>query len=601
MATIFKYGAGWTDLDPLQIEFGAIRMGGRWTGKKGQECGMGLFHHYKEAQKLLWPEDYHHRWSDLQLQEILQNTITVITGPKDTGKTHVALVRYGLTDYFAFPNNTLIIVSSTTLAALEGRVWGDMKNMFQRARDRWPWLAGNPLESRHAICTDDLGDEEEIRTRDMRKGILCVACKNSAGQFLGISSYVGMKQERRRHLGDEFQFMSSGMMESIANMNSGDYKGIFVGNPIGQDDPLDKMSEPEEGWDSHKEPTSTATWKNRRFLDSRTICLYGPDSPNITDTPKNQYRGLLTENAIERVIAGYGKDSHHYYSQCLGIRKSGLNARRVITKALCRQMNAFDDVTWEGKPTIKIAACDAAYGGTGGDLCVAGHIEFGKDVSGKTILLVHAPSIVPISLRNEQSAEDQISAWVKFYCESHGVPPENFFFDATGRGSLGPSLARIWSNLIQPVEFGGSPTERPVSLDAYIYDEKTRSRRLQTCKEAYSKFVTELWWTARLVIESGQMRGLPENVCEQGCAREWKLVAGGKTEIEPKSDMRERCGYSPDYFDWLVTAIEGARRRGFQVSKLSNAKDGHNSREWFSTLVREQEQFKESYALAANP
>lgn len=567
-----KYGAMWAaGYDLLQLEFDCIQRKGHWRSKTGKECGLGLFHHYKEAQKLLWPDDYHHRWSDLELQEILNNTITVITGPKDTGKTHVALVRYGLTDYFAHPDNTLIIVSSTTLAALEGRVWGDMKSMFQKAKNRYEWLPGFPLESKHAICTDDLGDEEEIKTRDMRKGILCVACKNSAGQHLSIASYVGMKQERRRHLGDEFQFMSVGMMESIANMNSGEYKGIFVGNPIGQDDPLDKLSEPEEGWEAHREPTTTTTWKNRRFLNSRTLCLYGLDSPNITDTPKNQYRGLLTENSIERVIAGYGKDSHHYYSQCLGIRKSGLNARRVITKALCREHHAFDEVVWEGsRPTIKIAACDAAYGGSGGDRCVAGHVEFGKDVSGKLTLLVHPPSIVPISLRNTQSPEDQISAWVKFYCESHLVPPENFFFDSTGRGSLGPSLARIWSNLIQPVEFGGAPTERPVSLDTYIFDEKKRTRRLQTCREAYFNFVTELWWTTRLVIESGQMRGLPENVADEGCAREWKLVAGNRVQIEPKSDMRDRCGYSPDNFDWLVTAVEGARRRGLAISKLAN-------------------------------
>lgn len=598
---IEKYGTIWKGLDALQIEFGCIIKGGKWIGKRGQECGLGLFHHYKEAQKLLWPDDYHHRWSDLELDEILNNTITVITGPKDTGKTHVALVRYGLTDYFAFPNNTLIIVSSTTLAALEGRVWGDMKAMFQKAKDRYPWLPGNPLESRHAICTDDLGDEEDIRTRDMRKGILCVACKNSAGQFLGISSYVGMKQERRRHLGDEFQFMHPGMMESIANMNSGDYKGIFVGNPIGQDDPLDKMSEPEEGWEAHREPTTTTAWKNRRFLNSRTLCLYGLDSPNITDEPKNQYKGLLREDSIERVVAGYGKDSHHYYSQCLGIRKSGLNARRVITKGLCREHKAFEDVIWEGsKPTVKIAACDAAYGGTGGDRCVAGHVEFGRDVDGKMILFIHAPSIVPISLRNAGlSAEDQISAWVKFYCESHQVPPENFFFDSTGRGSLGPALARIWSNMIQPVEFGGSATERPVTLDTFIFDEKKKQRRLQTCREAYFNFCTELWWTTRLVIESGQMRGLPENVADEGCAREWKLVAGNRTQVEPKSDMRERTGYSPDYFDWLVTAIEGARRRGFQISKLANEGEQRNSLAWFHQLADRQRELAKARELVS--
>src|SRR5262252_6424415 len=134
-----KYNCTWEDnTDPLQIEFYMMQRGGKFM-HDGQEAGEGLFYHYKEAQKLLWPDDYHHYWSDLILKEILQNTITALMGPKDTGKTHTGLSRYGLTDYFAFPNNTLIIVSSTTLAALDFRVWGDMKSMFAKAKRRHPW------------------------------------------------------------------------------------------------------------------------------------------------------------------------------------------------------------------------------------------------------------------------------------------------------------------------------------------------------------------------------------------------------------------------------------------------------------------------------
>src|SRR5262249_50672411 len=151
--------------------------------------------------------------------------------------------RYGLTDYFAFPNNTLIIVSSTTLAALDFRVWGDMKSMFAKAKRRHPWLPGKVLESKRAIVTDDLSDDAII-SRDMRKGIVCIPCKSEEGEFMSIATYVGMKSERRRHLGDEFQFMGPGMLNSIANNNSGDFKGVYSGNPVGQLDPFDKITEP---------------------------------------------------------------------------------------------------------------------------------------------------------------------------------------------------------------------------------------------------------------------------------------------------------------------------------------------------------------------
>lgn len=556
-----------------------IQKGGQWTSpKSGKKCGAPLWELYKRFQEIVWPDDYHHRWTDLQLQTILDNTITTILGPKDTGKTHVALVRFGLTDYFCFPEETLIIISSTTLQALETRVWGDMKSMFQKAKENFDWLPGHMIESKHAIATDDI-DDESVIARDLRKGILCVPCKTSSGSYTGMASYVGMKQKRRRHLGDEFQFMAPGMMDSISNMNSGDYKGVFVGNPIGQDDPLDKMSEPECGWEAAKEPTKTEVWKNKRFLNSKTICLFGPDSPNF-DLPLNRYKGLINEDSIQRVVAGYGKDSHQYYSQCLGVRRSGLYARRVITKELCRQFKAFDSVDWNTFERTKVCALDAAYGGSGGDRCIGGHVEFGDAVTGKSVLYVNPPIIVPVSFRNSTSPEDQISEWSKNYCEMNGIPPENYFYDSTGRGSLGPSLARIWSVKINPVEFGGAATERPVSMDHTMYDEKLRRNRFKTCREHYSKFVTELWWSVRYVIEAGQMRGLPEDVADEGCAREWKEVGGNRIEIETKAEMKERVGYSPDLFDWLATAVEGARRRGFQISKLGKVVVQSEGSDW---------------------
>lgn len=559
-----KYGYKWAhDTSPLHIEFWNIRKGEAWLKQQGRS----LFFHYKEAQKILWPDEDHHRWSDLILQEIVQNDITVLLGSKDSGKTH-GMTKFGLTDYFCFPDDTLIIVSSTDIRSLEGRVWGDIKAMFTRAKELHDWLPGVVIDSKHAICTDDISDEDVI-ARDMRKGILCVPCKTSSGGQTNISAYVGMKQKRRRYLADEFQFMSQSMYESLGNANSGNFKMVCAGNPIGQGDPLDLISEPKGGWELHPEPEKTATWDNEKFLRSRSINLVGTDSPNFDfdQSLPIKYHYLTNRDSIARTVAGYGIDSHQYYSQCKGVRRSGLNARRVITQELCKKFNAFDDAVWEGA-TTKIAAVDAAYGFIGGDRCVGGHVEFGKCVDGKIRMLIAPQQIVPVNIRRDDSPEDQIAWWVRSYCERNNIPPENFFYDATGRGSLGPALARIWSAAINPVEFGGVATPRPVSQDTFIDDPKTGMRRLKRCDEHYRKFVTELWWSARLVIESDQMRGLSQDLCREGCMREWKEVAGGKIEVETKAETKERMGRSPDLFDQLVTAIEGARRRGFQISKL---------------------------------
>ncbi len=173
-------------------------------------------------------------------------------------------------------------------------------------------------------------------------------------------------------------------------------------------------------------------------------------------------------------------------------------------------------------------------------------------------------------IRKNDPVEDQIAWWVRDYCTMHGIPANCFFYDSTGRGSLGPALARNWSAQIQPVEFGGVATDRPVSMELKMRDPKTGMERLKLCRDFYSRFVTELWWTVRAAIESDQIRGMNDVLCTEGSSREWKETAGNKIEVETKREMKERIGHSPDYFDWLVTAVEGARRRGFIVSKLAN-------------------------------
>lgn len=585
-----KYGLLFEpDTKDLAIEFWAIQQGEAWC----RAAGRSLFHHYREAQTLLWPEEDHHRWSDLILREILQNDITVLAGSKDSGKTR-GMAKYGLVDYFCFPDNTLIIVSSTDIRSLEGRVWGDIKSLFIRARERYPALPGHVLDSKHAICTDDL-DDESVIARDMRKGVLCVPCKTSSGGQTNIAAYVGMKQRRKRYLADEFQFMSQAMYDSLGNANSGNFKMICAGNPIGDGDPLDIISEPKGGWESMAEPEKTAVWDNERFLRSRTINLVGTDSPNfdLPESEPTQFPYLTNRESIARTVAGYGLDSHQYYSQCKGVRRSGLNARRVITRELCRQFHAFDPVEWSGDARTKIFALDAAYGGVGGDRCVGGHIEYGLCADGKQRIMVQAPRMVPINLRRSDSPEDQIAQWVMNYCGENEIAPDNCFYDSTGRGSLGTAFARIWNpggSRVNPVEFGGAATKRPVSLELYFADPGTRVRRLKRCDEHYRKFVSELWWTVRLLIESDQLRGLTEDLCREGCMREWKEVAGNKIQVESKEETKERMGRSPDLFDFLACACEGARRKGFIISKLALAEVGKRE-DWLSKEVAEYEKF----------
>jgi len=586
-------------MDAIAVEIHMIQKGGTWKGKQGQTIGMGNFYHYKRLQQLLWPKDVHHRWSDLILEEILKNTITAIMGPKDSGKTHVALTRYALTDYFCFPQNTLIMISSTDVRGLELRVWGDMKTMFKQAKERYPSIPGHLIDSKHAVATDNLIEDG---TRDLRRGIICLPAFSSGGSWQGLGKYVGIKQKRRRLLGDEVSIMKAGFLDALANLNSGDqegneFKGVFVGNPLGIGDPLDRIAEPKNGWGTEGEVTKTTTWDNR-FENGRTINLVGTDSPNF-DFPQNEpvkYPWMINQRSIDAVANFYGKDSLQYWSQCKGVRKAGLNGRRVITRNLAIKFKAMEEVAWKNDQQVLLYAVDAAYGEVGGDRCVGGSGRFGRDVNGDMIFHMNPHVIIPVKAGTDISPEDQIAEFVRQDCIAQKIPAENVYYDATGRGSLGTAFARIWSPFVNPLEFGGRATARQVSAELMILDPDTRKMRPKTCVEHFSKFVTELWFMVRYAIESGQFRGLTEEVLEDGMTREWKMVSGNKIEIESKIDTKERMGRSPDLFDWLATLVEGARQKGFMLRALAAPQKPQNN-DWKDTLRKKSLDLHHSTAL----
>ena len=93
-------------------------------------------------------------------------------------------------------------------------------------------------------------------------------------------------------------------------------------------------------------------------------------------------------------------------------------------------------------------ALDAAYNG---DRCVLGHVDFGTDENGEMILCCYPHVIVPVIVRADMIAEDQIAIFCKQYAQENDCIPENFYHDSTGRGLLG-NLAR--QNLVQSMQSG---------------------------------------------------------------------------------------------------------------------------------------------------
>ena len=581
-----RYGANWPEAyknRALDVEMECIRRGGRWKGKRGQDCGEGLSFHYEQMRKIIWPKLDDHRWHRLCRDTILDCKVTVLMGAKSSGKSHEPSWLF-LCEYFCFPEETCVLISSTDERGLRMRIWAEMAMLWSQAVDKFPHLPGHMLDSRLLIATDDLreNDVEESRmARDWRKGIKGIPCLQN-GKFVGLGKYCGIKQKRMRLIADEASLMGQSFLKAFDNLNGNeDFKACIMGNPVDIQDPLGKAAEPKDGWNGHMEPKKTEVW-DTKFYNGRCVNLVGTDSPNFDPDTLNKYRYLINQAKIEETLTSCPKDSVEYYSQCLGVMKVGIMARLVVTKEMCIQFGAQTDAIWRDNHQTRICALDAAYGG---DRCMLGHADFGIARDGGQILKLYPPVNVPVLVREDMIAEDQIAVFVKQYCETWNIPPENFFHDSTGRGSLGTSLARIWSSLCNPVEFGGLPSKRPVSLDWFIDDPITRDRRLKRCDEHYDRFVSELAFSVRYVIEGSQLRNLPSDVMEELSLRKWDKVRGDKYSIEPKSGtvtkpgFKQRLGFSPDLADWCGIIVEGARRRGFDIKKLgvANETDGDDT------------------------
>ena len=584
-----KYNAVWPDgTDDAQIECGCIRKGEKWIKSHGNT----EFFHYRNLFRLFWPEDDEHRWEDEELRAILSNQFVTLMGASGSVKTTTA-AKYALALYACWPRQTTILVSSTDLRGLELRVFGRIKGLLDRARNRYPWFPGHVLDSKKAIATDDI---EENEVRDLKDGLTCVPCLSSTGGFVGLGKYIGIHNTRLLFVGDEFQLMRLSLLDAIPNlMNNPWTKFLFLGNPLAQNDPLDRVSEPKDGWSSIGIPTKTTTWRTK-YMNGVCLCLPGLDSPNF-DYPADQpdrFPYMVSRRKAALVANTYGEGSQQYCSQILGVRVAGLTARKVITAEICEKFGAFNKPVWRGE-TTKIYAIDAAYGSIGGDLCVGGWIEFGQDPDGKQILAVGVHKTIPVSSLSKVPPDDQIADYVKADCEELGIEQKNVFYD--GRTLLAAAFARIWNDPCNPVDFGGRTTARPVAHGVNILDPITGQTRPKLCKEHYSKFVTELWFSIRYTIESGQFRNMDDEILDDAIPREWKTVRGNLIEVESKKDMKKRTGKSPDVTDWLAAAVEGARRRGFMISKLAQGATGKGTSEWLEELEEERREFMESRQL----
>ena len=595
------YGLLWPKTaNPISIEMDMIRNGGKWLKKSGTYAGNGMPFHFRRFQELLWPDKLWHKWNILEMECFLKYRTIVEVGAASSGKTNSAATNV-LADWLCFPHCTTSIFCSTTKERLEDRVWGEVKKHFKSAKAIASWLPGHLIEGRMRVVLVDHRNATD--GRDFRNGMIGVPCKRGH-DYVGLGDFIGIKNKRVRVVADELSLLPRIFIDAISNLDKNpDLKVIGLGNPKETTDALGVLAEPAAhlgGWDGGIDQTpGTKTWEIRR-PNGVCIQLPGSDSPNLDG---NLGIPLITQEQINRDIAFYGRDSLNYTMMNEGRMPRGQGSRRVLTRQMCLKFRAMEEPRWLNSNRTKIAFLDAAYRGTGGDRCVFGTLEFGDESrildetglvsaiiaqrndppSQKPIIALNELIIVPIrsSVTASDLPEDQIVSFVMDHCAARHIPPENFFFDSGMRTSLVSAFSRVWSPAVNPIDCGGKPSERQVSSDITM-----------SCRDYYSKFITELWYSVRLIIEAQQFRGLTDDVIMEGCSREWKVVGANKIEVETKVEMKEKTGRSPDLFDALAIGVEGARQKGFIIAKFDNVRKRKNGPDWQDEVRKQADLFR---------
>jgi len=595
-----RYNCWWSPFaDDASIELDCIKRNGQWKKSNGEFAGLGLEYHFRKFQEIVWPEKiwrkgpFVNHWAEKCLEVYLNHTYIGVMGCAGSGKSD-SFAGIGLTDWYAFPDCTTCLVSSTDLKSLELRVWGMIKRYHRSAKKDHSWIPGHLIEGKQMIIQDPRIEFSE--GRDFKNGIIGVACKRG-NQFVGLGPLIGIHNKRVRLFADECNLMPRAFLDSAANLSKcQDFKLVGKGNPNETTNAHGILCEPSTelgGWEGGIDQSpGTKTWPTK-FPNGICLQLPGSDSPNMKAPPDVDvpFPFLITRQQMEDDAKIWGTSDWHYQMMNDAKMPRGQGSRRVITRQMCEKFGAVLEPMWRDSRITRIAGLDAAYRGVGGDRCVFTEINFGHETEsnpalvsgdavvsqnsnlpqGRQILALIDQIIVPIEAGVEaDQPEDQIVEFVRNECERRGIEPSNLFYDAGMRTSLVTAFSRKWTPDVQSIDCGSKPTDQPVSKEINT-----------PCHDYYQKLITEFWFSVRYMIESRQFRGMNKDVMWELAAREWKHTIGSnKIEVESKSDMKLKTGRSPDLADSLVIACAGARQRGFMIARLQSDKPVHRGNDW---------------------
>lgn len=560
---ISKYGIKWPDgYNDLLIELLCFREDScKWNIPAEQRA-----FHFKNVCRMLWgPKSAKpfiwNPWADKMLKAALTEKYAALAGCASSGKTSFSAI-WGLVNWLAKPDKTLVLLTSTSLEDARRRIWGEIEAYFNAANDslgkiqKGAKLPGRLLGATGKIRTQD-GDEKF----DDKCGIQLVS-GDRAKEKENIGKLIGLKNERVFLLADELPELSPALIEAAKGnlITNPFFQMVASGNFASIYDPFGMFSEPAGGWGS-----VTPDCDEWRMKDGLCLRFDGLKSPNIL-LGEQRYPGMYSAKHLQEHRATFGEHSALFWRMCRSYPCPEADADRVYSEADLLKGDVRSMVKWQSIP-VKCAALDPAFA-TGGDKAMAYFGLLGASIDGKQVLQIQERKELREDIRKKD--ENRALQITKLYvqeCKDRQIAPENAAYDGSGGGMvIGSLLTELWSPKPLGVQFGGAASERPASV---------KDRRM--AKEAFTNRVSEIWFAGVDFVQSGQIKGLPAQCCVELTERRRKMptkaASGIKYCVESKADMKQRTGgKSPDDADCFLILLELCRvRLNFRATGMGNA------------------------------
>lgn len=534
--------------------------------------GLGRHGHLKAAMTLLWPHLYYGemepgipKWRDeieLLTWAWCTNRFIAVIGHASAAKTHT----FGhiiATEFLADAPNTIATLTSTHLNGLRKRLWSDTVAACLSS------TAGPVFDVRH--------HDMLIRPHNSKDEKYCIeGIATDRGQD-AVEKIQGTHSRLNRFVViDEAQGTPTAIFDAAANlMTDPNFRMGMLANPTKKYSELGSWCEPISGWNKI-DPDIDQHWPTKR--GGICVRLDGARSPNIRHG-RTIFPFLVRQDFVDGIEKSFGRGSPRWWTFYRGWFAPDGAMGLVVPPSI---LNRGDQtLIFAFKPT-RIASLDPAF--EGGDQCVLTIYEHDEKFRGN--MVKQLPVKVAVSEKSDPM-DFLIAQEAIRICKEEGVASaDDLIVDTTGAGrGVAAFVDMNWGKC------------RRCGFGTKVTDRKLKKEEAETSEDLFDRFVTELWWAARVFLEAGMVGGINPTInralCEDLSAREYETVNDKKISVETKTEMKKRLGRSPDHGDSFVMIIELLRRKGAVIESEKKPPGGTVANKQLKRAIR--------YSQIANP